>query len=175
MHPKTTSQALRTIGRIRAIEDPIRSGLLGFYKAESLISPPAREGSEEKEEMERHLSIFSDFCFTFERVVLFEQNNDSESLENWLTETIEHEKASRIDTYIGIRSFMSDSNARNTQLRVFMNLCTVANRILEGNINRSEVKTSVSKLEEIRRKIEETLGPEKKTSEKILSGRTPFI
>lgn len=171
IYPKTTSQALRTIGRISAIEEPIRSGLIGFHKAKSIIG---RE-EEEKEEMERHLVIFKSFCFTFERVVSFEQERDASSLEKWLTQKGEPKPKSRIDTYVGIRSFLRDSDARNSQLKTFKGLCSVADKILRGEIDQNEVKASIDELEKVRRTIEEKLGPEKKTSEKILSGRAPFI
>jgi len=168
---KTLSQALLNLGRIRAIEDPVTFGLLGLYRAQKYNEID----EDEKAEMKLHLKRFKEFCDRFEKIVSYEKNGESKSLERWLTQKSDGEMTSRIDTYVGIYSFLKTPEERMKELDNFKALCTTAHRVIQGNVEPHEVQVSLEKLTMLKIKLNEAFGTEKRISEKILSSRAPFI
>lgn len=169
--PQTLSQALFNLGRIRAIEDSITFGLLGFYKAEN----HDELHEEEIAEMKKYLRIFEEFCHQFEVIVSFEQENDLESLERWVTKRGKTERISRIDTLIGVRSVFT-SEERRDRVRDFQALCITTKSVLKkGKVEIARIKESQQVLEELREKLRDKFDAQRKTSEKIISGRVPSI
>lgn len=172
--PPTLSQALLNLGRIRAIEDSINFGLLGFYKAEN----HDELHEEEIVEMKKYLRIFEEFCHQFEVIVSFEQENDArarESLERWVTKRGKTERMSRIDTLIGVRAVFTLEERRD-RARDFQALCITTKSVLKkGKVEVARIKESQRVLEELREKLRAKLDAQRRTSEKIISGRVPSI
>ena len=169
--PPTLSQALLNLEKIRKIEDPITFGLIGLHKAKEY----PRVKRSEKAKITHYLQRFEEFYDRFEMIVSFEQKRDFNSMERWLTEKPEKEITSRIDTLLGIFSSFSSEEERATRLNDFKAVAITVKATLQGNIDRNKIDTSLQTLETLRAILAKKVEIEKKTSEKIISGRTPSI
>ncbi|MFX1537985.1 MAG: hypothetical protein ACFFDI_27645 [Promethearchaeota archaeon] len=169
--PQTFSQALLNLEKIRKIEDPITFGLIGLHKAKEY--PSVKES--EKQQIRYYLQRFEEFYDRFKMIVTFEQEKDFDSMERWLTEKSKKDITSRIDTLLGIYSSFSSEGERAEQLNDFKVVAQTVKDALQGNINRSNIDVSLQKLETLRETLAKKIESEKKTSEKIISGRAPSI
>jgi len=166
--PRTFSQALFKLGKIRSIEDPITFGLIGFHQAKNL----GRLSPEESSEMKRYLELFEESCRRFTKIASLSKEKETKTLEVWLTKGRENERTSRIDTYAGFSLVSKDIQEK---LPDFQFLCKAARKALSGKIKENEIERSLEKLENIQRELSEKLEVERRASEKVISGRLPFI
>jgi len=169
--PQTLSQALLNLERIRKIEDPITFGLIGLHKAQEYH----RIKKSEKAEMKRYLRRFEEFYDRFETIIGFERGKDVNAMEKWLTEKPEKEVTSRIDTFLGIFSSFSSEDERSRGLDSFKAVAITVKDTLRGHIDRNKIETSLQTLETLRKMLAKKVEIERKTSEKIISRRTPSI
>jgi len=169
--PQTLSHALLKLGKIRSIEDPITFGLIGLHRAKNR----QELSTEESEEMKQHLELFEEFCERFTKIASYGQEEKAKMLESWLTERGRRERMSRIGTYAGIRLVFPSSEEMQKRVPEFKLLCKTAKKALKGKAKEREIIRSLKTLENIQQELSEKLTLEKRTSEKVISGRVPSI
>jgi len=167
---QTISSALLNLGRISSVEGPIRSGFLGFYKAQKLINT---EG-EIPEDVKYHLIRWKEFCERFVTIAKLEDRE--EKLAEWLGQRPRNgpQIASRIETYVAIFSLFNEKGERQKWASKMPGLCEKAKEVIEKNATEKDMQESLKLIEELQGLVEEKLTRDKRTSEKILSGRAPL-
>jgi hypothetical protein len=171
--PQTLSRALLSLGRINSAESSIDFGLDGFYKARKFKEIP----SDEKDEAKKNLRRFEEFCRGFRAITKAGEKGDTTFQKKWITEGQEDEFTSRIEILLSCRS-LSHSVFRNKKKQVqkwvkeFERLEEVSEETRNENIDPIKVENAIKTLRELHSQFRAAFDYEKKTSEKILSGRT---
>lgn len=168
--PPTLSQALLSLGRIRSIENSIAYGLSGFYRANQCVMTVKKED----EEVKLYLKRFEEFCTHFVKIVSSEKD-DPRLTEKWLLDKAKGELNSRLDTFLVVYSLFPAEEERNKWSTEFKTLGEVAKETRERRYDAKRVREALVKLKRLRSEIKDKLEVEKRSSEKVLSGRAPFI
>ena len=168
--PPTLSQALLSLGRIRSIENSIAYGSSAFYRANQCIMTSQKEDEEVKLDLKR----FEEFCTHFVKIVSSEKD-DPKLIENWLLEKPKGELNSRLDTFLVVYSLFPAEEERNKWVNEFETLGEIAKETREKRCDAKKVSEALVKLKRLRLEIKDKLEVEKRSSEKVLSGRAPFI
>jgi replicative superfamily II helicase len=169
--PQTLSHALLKLGKIRSVEDSITFGLIGFHRAKNRHELSTQESAE----MKQHLKLFEEFCERFTKIAALAQEERAKTLESWLTEKRKEERTSRIGTYAGIRLVFPSSKEIQGKAPQFQLLCQMARKTLRGKAKEREIDKSLETLENIQQELSKRLAVEKRTTEKVISGRLPSI
>jgi len=172
--PPTLSRALLSLGRINSAESPINSGLDGFYRARKFKEIP----NDEKEEAKRSLKRFEEFCKGFSAIMRAEEKGDADFQKQWITKKEEGEITSRIEIFLSSRS-LSHSLFRSKKqsqkwLKKFETLGEVSEKTRDETVDPEKVEEAIKTLRKLHSQFKEAFEYEKKTSEKILSGKTLF-
>lgn len=168
---QTVSKALLNLGRISSVEGPIRSGFLGFYKAQKLgITESAIP-----EDIRYQLTRWKEFCERFTKIAQLEDKKAR--LEKWLGQKPKdgQQIASRTETYVAIFSLFPGKEERQEWIPKMQDLCEKTSDVMDGNIEPSDIQYSLELLENLQKLVEARLTADKRTSEKILSGRVPLL
>lgn len=166
---QTVSKALLNLGRISSVEGPIRSGFLGFYKAQKIVAAQ----SEITEDIKYQLTRWQEFCERFIKIAKLEDNK--EKLENWLNQKEDGDRiASRTETYVAIFSLFPEKKERQDWKPRMLDLCKHTQAVMDGNARQKDVRFSLSLIEDLQRKVEVELTIDKRMTEKIISGRAPL-
>lgn len=166
---QTVSKALLNLGRISSVEGPIRSGFLGFYKMQKIITAQA----EITEDIKYQLTRWQEFCGRFVEIAKLEDNK--EKLENWLNQKEDrHRIASRTETYVAIFSLFPEKGERLDWGPRMLDLCKHTQAVMNGNARQKDIQDSLALIEDLQRKVESELMIDKRMTEKILSGRAPL-
>ncbi len=170
--PQTLSRALLSLSRINSAESHIDFGLDGFYKARRFKEIP----SGEKDEAKRNLQRFEEFCKGFVAITKAEEKGDTNFQKKWIVEKQKDELTSRIEIFLSSRS-LSHSLFRKKKLmqkwlKEFERLERISEETRSENIDPQKVDDAIKSLRELHSQFSATFDYEKKTSEKILSGRT---
>jgi hypothetical protein len=173
--PQSLSRALLSLGRINSAESPISFGLEGFYKARKFKAIP----SDEKEEAKSNLKRFEEFCKGFTAIMRAEEEGDANFQKQWIAEKKEGELTSRIEIFLSSRAlshslFQNDKKLAQRWLREFKKLEGISEKTRGENVDPAKVEDAIKILRELRSQFKEAFNYDKKTSEKILSGRTLF-
>jgi hypothetical protein len=167
---QTVSSALLNLGRISSVEGPIRSGFLGFYKAEKLMDAKG----EIPEDVQYHLKRWKEFCERF--VVIAQLEDKEEKLAKWLGQKPRngHPIASRIETYVAVFSLFDEKEERHEWASRMPDSCEKTQKVFEKSATKADFQNSLSLIKELQGLVEKRLTSDKRTSEKILSGRAPL-
>lgn len=168
--PPTLSQALLSLGRIRSIENSIAYGLSAFYRARECVMTR----QETDEEVKLDLKRFEEFCSHFTKIVSSESENPK-LLEKWLLEKPADESNSRVDTFLIVHSLFLEEAERERWSVEFKTLEQIARETREEPCDARRANEALAKLKQLRLEIRDKLQAEKRSSEKVLSGRAPFI
>jgi hypothetical protein len=166
----TLSQALLSLGRIRSIENSISQGLSAFYRVRGCITKSEEESNDVKLDLRR----FKEFCNHFTKIVAAE-NQEFRSIEAWLIEKPQDELTSRVDTFLVVYSLFPEKENREKWRVEIESLGKIAEATLRGQCDPDKINEALEKLLNLRSEFKRKLETEKKTSEKVLSGRAPFI
>ena len=166
---QTVSKALLNLGRISSVEGPIHSGFLGFYKAQKIVAAK----SQMPEDVKYQLTRWKEFCERFIKIAELEANRDE--LENWLIHKKDgNQIASRTETYVAVFSLFPKKEERQDWAPKMRELCKKTQAVMSGNAGKKDIHDSLSLIENLQRKVETELTTDKRTTEKIISGRTPL-
>jgi hypothetical protein len=167
---QTVSRAMLNLGRIGSVEGPIRSGFIGFCKANKLVS----DGRELTDDVRYQLGRWMEFCERF--ITITELENKPSKLEKWLGQKSKNEQpfASRTETYVAVYSLFSEGDERRKWFPKMKNLCKKTKDTMGKSAGSQEIQDALIVMTELRSLAEQKLVDEKRISEKILSGRTPL-
>lgn len=168
--PPTLSQALLRLGRIRSIESSISNGLSAFYRAYEC----ATRSTEEPENVKLDLKRFEEFCTHFAKIVSAE-DSDFGSIEGWLLKKPSNERASRINSFLVVYSLFPEKGDRKEWHVKFKALGRTAREVRQGRCELAKIDEALVKMRELRSELKYRLEAEKKSSEKVLSGRAAFM
>jgi hypothetical protein len=167
--PPTLSKTLLRLGRIRSIESSISTGLSAFYRAQECIV----RSKEEPEHVKHDLQHFQEFCVHFVKIVSAE-GEDFSSIEEWLLEESNGERASRINSFLAIYSLFPEKSDREKWRDEFETLGEMTREVRQGLCERQKIDEVLERLHKLRSELKHRLEAEKKSSEKVLSGRAPL-
>ena len=167
--PRTFSQALLNLGRIRSVEDSIVFGLWGLYKAKRYKSLDESE----RQEVKRHLTDLKNFCQTFELIVE-EDKSGSNELKQIARANLGIETTKSLSSIAGIYSLISNKERRERESDDVKFIQETLQHVLDGKVVLNEIDGSLEKLGRLRKTLHRDIETEKRESERIISGR-PLI
>jgi len=167
--PRTFSQALLHLGRIRSVEDSVIFGLWGLHKAKQY----AKLDESEKQEVRRHLIDLQNFCTTFQLIVK-EDKTGTEELKQIANANLGIETTRTIGSLAGIYSIIPTKSEREKEEDDVDSVKKILPRVLRGQASQSEIDSALEKLTRLRVVLNQNIESEKRESERIISGR-PLI
>lgn len=166
--PRTFSQALLYLGRIRSVEDSVIFGLWGLHKAKQY----EKLDESEQQEVKRHLVDLQNFCKTFQLIVK-EDKTGTKELKQIAHANLGIETTKTISSLAGIYSIIPKSEREKEEGDVD-SVKEILQRVLRGQASQSEIDDALEKLGRLRIALHQNIESEKRESERIISGR-PLI
>jgi hypothetical protein len=167
--PQTLSRALLSLSRINSAESPIDYGLNGFYKARKFEEITPNERVEAKQSLQR----FEEFCKGFLAIKTADENGDKEFSKNWIVQSKEGELTPHIEIFLSSRSLTHSLGKKKTEkwFIELKNLEGISEKTRSNKEDLVNIDKAIRILRELHTQFKEASETEKKTSEKILSGK----
>jgi hypothetical protein len=168
--PQTLSRAFLSLSRINSAESPIDYGLTGFYKARQFSKISSHEKSEAKESLQR----FEEFCIGLRAIEMAEQKGDKDFPKVWIVQKNRNEKLPHIEIFLTARSLSCSLGKKlmGDWSKKLDDLKTIAEKTIEEKVEPAQIDYAIITLKTMHGQVKDFSEKEKKTSEKILSGRT---
>ena len=166
---RTLPFALNNLRLIYSIEDPVFFGLNAFYK----IKKTGRFGdySKENEDLEK-LNIF---CIRNTNLKTIENEDDINSIENWINQKDGNVYTSRINFVTAMFSIFSQKQERDKIVNYCMYINNVIDDIKNNDIDDKKIDQAIKKLLMLKKEIERKTEAEKKELEKIITNRSSVL
>ena len=167
---KTTSQALRSLGRINAVEGPIIYGLNSLYKYKNSGEP-----RDQIRELGSSIIGIKKLLKQMITIMNFEKSKNPAKFRNWMRKREINEKISRVYTLLGLYGILSDEQERNDLYVDIIKINKRLNRISKGKYNSKDIDKTIEFLQKLLSIIQNKVEFEKRMYEKIIGSKTLIL